>query len=74
MRTSFRLLAVAFILAVGSGVAGAHDQSDDAPSAQVDEVVRRQMREQNILPNANSTDEPIISGLPVIRPELLNTP
>jgi len=27
MRTSFRLLAFAFILAVGSGVASAHDQT-----------------------------------------------
>ena len=36
------------VLAGGAGVARAQNQSDDALSAKVDEVVRAQMREQNI--------------------------
>lgn len=48
MRVSLRLLALVCMLAGGAGVARAHNQNDDALSAQVDEVVRTQMREQNI--------------------------
>jgi len=48
MRTSLRLLALICILAGGSGVARTQNQSDDALSAQVDELVRTQMREQKI--------------------------
>jgi CubicO group peptidase (beta-lactamase class C family) len=47
MRISLRLVALICILARGAGVARAH-QSDDSLSAKVDEVVRTQMREQNI--------------------------
>jgi hypothetical protein len=42
MIISSRLLALACVLAGGAGVARAHNRSDDALSAQVDEVVRAQ--------------------------------
>jgi CubicO group peptidase (beta-lactamase class C family) len=48
MRITLRHLALICIFAGGAGVARAHNQSDDALSAQVDELVRAQMREQNI--------------------------
>jgi CubicO group peptidase (beta-lactamase class C family)/ketosteroid isomerase-like protein len=48
MRISLRLLALTCIFGVGAGVARAQNQSDDDMSAQVDEVVRAQMREQSI--------------------------
>ena len=48
MRVSLRLLALVCMLAGGAGVARARNQSEDALSAQVDEVVHTQMREQKI--------------------------
>ncbi|MGC2195946.1 MAG: serine hydrolase domain-containing protein, partial [Terriglobales bacterium] len=48
MMTMWRSTIVGFILATLAGVAYARPTGDDALSAQVDEVVRAQMREQNI--------------------------
>lgn len=48
MRMSLRPLALICILAGGASIVCAQNQSDDALSAKVDEVVRMQMREQKI--------------------------